>query len=147
MSFPFFDTPDSGPALDCVKNWLKECTMNHKACKHNKSPQLPARVIDLGDGKTRALRLVETQQESGTYVALSHCWGPESHQPLRTVAGNLESLKVKIPESQLNKTFLDAIEVCRHLGVRYLWIDSLCIIQDSLEDWFVAHWHASSYLL
>lgn len=44
-------------------------------------------------------------------------------------------MKKHIPLHTLSKTFQDAVEVTRRLGIRYLWIDSLCIIQDSAADW------------
>jgi hypothetical protein len=40
-----------------------------------------------------------------------------------------------IPFESLQKTFKDAVTVTHQLGFRYLWIDSLCIIQDSVADW------------
>lgn len=44
-------------------------------------------------------------------------------------------LTVNIFLSDLPPLFQDAIIITRQLGLRYLWIDSLCIIQDSLRDW------------
>lgn len=64
------------------------------------------------------------------YVTLSHCWG--SYMPLRLLKNNISSLKQGIRFSQ---TFQDAMVVAQRLGVRYIWIDSLCIIQDSEEIW------------
>jgi hypothetical protein len=68
------------------------------------------------------------------YLSLSHCWGSVRSKHLTTkdsLARNLHS----IPVSELPRTFRDAIEVCRALEVRYLWIDSLCIVQDDHNDW------------
>ncbi|KAF2501505.1 HET-domain-containing protein, partial [Lophium mytilinum] len=68
------------------------------------------------------------------YVALSHCWGKE--QPLKT--RNKEDLiewKKDIPWARLPRTFQDAIQVTAFLGYRFLWIDSICIIQEDQEDW------------
>jgi hypothetical protein len=67
------------------------------------------------------------------YVALSHRWG--SDIPLQTVNGNISSLKHSISFDALPKTFKDAVTITRELQVPYLWIDSLCIIQDNPEDW------------
>ena len=64
---------------------------------------------------------------------MSHCWG--SHMPFRLLSKNISALKKEIPVLQLSKSFQDALVIARRLGVRYLWIDSLCIIQDSEEDW------------
>lgn len=67
------------------------------------------------------------------YVALSHCWGPEP--PLKTTSKNRRQMERDLSWSFLPKTFQDAILVTLHLGMQYIWIDSLCIIQDDALDW------------
>ncbi|KAK0716275.1 heterokaryon incompatibility, partial [Lasiosphaeris hirsuta] len=67
------------------------------------------------------------------YVSFSHRWG--NPQPLRLLQINLQSFKEEIKPEDLPKTFQDAVIITRKLRYRYLWIDSLCIIQDSKEDW------------
>ncbi|KAH9209559.1 heterokaryon incompatibility protein-domain-containing protein, partial [Leptodontidium sp. 2 PMI_412] len=67
------------------------------------------------------------------YMALSHCWG--NGQSITTTTGNLSNHQTSIQKKLLSKTFREAIDITLQLGIRYLWIDSLCIIQDSLEDW------------
>ena len=67
------------------------------------------------------------------YICLSHCWG--AFQPLKTTKETLPKFKDNIPWDELPKTFQDAVNVTRWLGLRYLWIDSLCIIQDDQNDW------------
>ena len=54
---------------------------------------------------------------------------------LTTTTGNIASRRAGIPLGDMPKTFRDAVLITRRLGVRYLWIDSLCIIQDSPADW------------
>ncbi|PMD15972.1 HET-domain-containing protein, partial [Hyaloscypha hepaticicola] len=74
--------------------------------------------------------------EKGHYLALSHCWGPSvSGERLITTKATLESRLKSIPLSKMPSNFFDATIITRKLGYRYLWIDSLCIIQDSREDW------------
>lgn len=68
------------------------------------------------------------------YAALSHRWGPPS-SVFSTKKSNFEQFQTSIPVAQLPKNFLDAIQITKALGLRYLWIDSLCIIQDSDTDW------------
>ena len=69
-------------------------------------------------------------------MALSHCWGPTPGTQIPTTTTiNIDTYFDHIPIASLPKTFQDAILLTRKLGVRYLWIDSLCIIQDSTEDW------------
>lgn len=63
----------------------------------------------------------------------SHCWGQE--QPLRLLSTNTHRLLQRIEWDELPLTFQHAMTVVRHLGIGYLWIDSLCIQQDSVEDW------------
>lgn len=67
------------------------------------------------------------------YVALSHCWGEE--QPLRLLRANMPEFERAIAPGLLPQTFLDVVDFVRRLGMRYVWIDSLCIIQDSPRDW------------
>lgn len=67
------------------------------------------------------------------YITLSHCWG--NGQPLTTTRSTLETRMKGMPMPTLPKMFRDAVLITRQLGIKYLWIDSLCIIQDSEEDW------------
>jgi hypothetical protein len=53
----------------------------------------------------------------------------------KTVTVTLERFKENIPKDILTKTFQDAIDLCRRLKINFLWIDSLCIKQDDVEDW------------
>lgn len=107
---------------------------NHGRCKQKVTP-LPRRVIDVGCLGNQNVSLLQTQRQPGMYIALSHCWGPVELQPLRTLTSNIEDLSIQIPWYKLNKTFRDAIWLTQSLGVRYVWIDSLCIIQDDEGDW------------
>ena len=68
------------------------------------------------------------------YMTLSHCWG-SSPTFLKLTLANINSMRHENHVSVLPKTFSDAIMVARYLAVRFLWIDALCIIQDSHEDW------------
>ena len=76
-----------------------------------------------------------TDEDIGTeqFATLSHCWGDRI--PIKLLTTNVEAMKTQIHEEDLTPNFRDAVAVCRHLDLRYLWIDSLCIIQDSAEDW------------
>jgi Heterokaryon incompatibility protein (HET) len=78
--------------------------------------------------------LLESGGKHGRYVALSHCWGKSPRTVL--TSKTLEDLKNPgIAISYLPKTFRDAVQITRKLRVRYLWIDSFCILQDSVIDW------------
>lgn len=68
-----------------------------------------------------------------SYATLSHCWG---HLKIQTLtSANSQELHHEIKSHELCKTFQDAIRLTRLAGFEYLWIDSLCIIQDDLDDW------------
>jgi hypothetical protein len=69
----------------------------------------------------------------GFYIALSHCWGKT--RPLVTTTDTLANHQKGIPLKDMPQTFQDAVTIARELGIEYLWIDSLCILQDSKEDW------------
>lgn len=104
----------------------------------NSPPELPTRLVDVGSDSNAPIRLIQTNRKmEDRYIALSHCWGQlNDHQRFCTYDSNLDQRMADIPYEQLPATFRDAVRVTRALGVRYLWIDSLCIIQKNKEDWF-----------
>ena len=124
----------SPKVLALAKACIEECAREHKACRAiTLDPALlPRRLINCSD--PRRVRIVEIDgSTSGRYVALSYVWG--GPQPHRTTRKNLASYKRDgIDPAILPQTIQDAIRVTRALGILFLWIDSLCIIQDSDED-------------
>jgi len=98
-------------------------------------PVLPTRFLDLGLEGSNTIRLWETGGAKGQYISPSYCWGTASF--IRTTIANINEHKQGINIKQLPKTFQDCIFVCRTLGVQYLWIDAVCIIQDDIDgaDW------------
>ncbi|KAH7319515.1 heterokaryon incompatibility protein-domain-containing protein [Rhexocercosporidium sp. MPI-PUGE-AT-0058] len=117
-----------------ARTWIRECHDDHHLCKpHGWRPFSPTRLIDVEN-----CRLVETRQKASSvlrYAALTHCWGPDMPEAGMTKRENLEFHKQEIDFSNLPRSFRDAILVSKSLGIQYLWIDSLCIIQDSVDDW------------
>jgi hypothetical protein len=82
------------------------------------------------------VKLVETNGARNLeYCALSHCWGPAEKRPLCTTRGNYQNHLAGIPLEQLPKTFRGTVLLARDLDIEYIWIDSLCIIQNDREDW------------
>jgi len=121
-------------AIAVTRAFMREC-QNSESCSPSKSSNLPTRVLDLGPpGSSGSIRLYKTRNRKGRYVCLSHCWGT-GHGLLKTTQDTLLVRKRGILESELPKTFLDAVIFTRMLRIRYLWIDSLCIIQDDNHDW------------
>lgn len=127
---------DSDEDFELAKQWLNDCLCRHDHSQNMipQETQLPTRVLDIGpaDGSEEPY-LLETQGIHGYYITLSHCWGGQV--PLTTTSDTISERKRCISLPSLPKTFRDAVLISRKLGVRYLWIDSLCIIQDSKEDW------------
>jgi hypothetical protein len=95
--------------------------------------ELPTRLLDLQYGDDNLL-LVDAQDTAGHYAALSHCWGSPSIPPSKTTLDSITSSR-NIALNELTVVFRQAVEVTRRLDIRYLWIDALCIIQDSPGDW------------
>jgi hypothetical protein len=119
---------DVGTSVEQAKSWIEHCKL-HKHCPESRVPLLPTRVLDISN---EYVRLHISRNERHHYCALSYCWG--GPQPVRTLAGNIESHESGIQISSLPQTIQDAIDYTRQLGIEYLWIDSLCIVQDSIED-------------
>lgn len=125
----------SETCLQLAKPWLDKCRTSHMECGHSsKDPLLPTCVINVGSSSTD-ICLYLTKGETGKYVALSHCWGSQSTLALTTTKDTIEDLTSSIKFDEWSKTFAQVTEVARSLGIQYLWIYSLCIVQDSSEDW------------
>jgi len=125
---PVAEDPTDETTLARVMAWVNECNTHHD-CQQEPRP-LPLRVLDLSSGR---INLHETSGELGAYITLSHCWG--SSKQFTTTKTTLASRKAGIDYELLPKTYQDAIFITRLLGIRYLWIDSLCICQDDNGDW------------
>lgn len=95
---------------------------------------MPTRVIEIPD--VGPPRIVETMGRTGLYAALSYCWGQvnESRMSTLTTDNSIELIK-SLPMEQLPDTIRDALTVTRELGLRYLWVDALCILQNDESDW------------
>lgn len=117
-----------------VKGWINGCAENHgNACQVN-ARWAPTRLLALD-----SLRLVETanaglEDDGHQYAALSYARGNTSpDMAVQSSLENLEERRQGINLAELPRTFREAVVVCRALGVRYLWIDALCILDDT-ED-------------
>ena len=123
-------------AESIARYWLEDCLENHKACaaQYKQSQVLPLRVIEIeGDESHLKAKLLITNRQLGRYVALSHRWGV--NPAWKTTAKNLSSRQLAIDLSSLSLIVQVAIRLTHALGIRFLWIDSMCILQDADEDW------------
>ncbi|KAF4893755.1 putative serine/threonine-protein kinase [Colletotrichum fructicola] len=132
--------PDQGSReqFALLKEWIRSCDddPSHERCRQGKYlsvATVPTRLIDVQDG----LRLVTSLSDKTTkYVALSHCWGKlEDNQRFCLFKGNIDQFHASITFDLLPQNFKDAVIVTRGLGLQYLWIDSVCIVQDDAKDW------------
>ena len=113
---------------------MSDCSSNHAICSEQLSSTLPKRLLDI---HAHPIRLVETKDvpknEISPYASLSHCWGTK--ELLKTTLETFLDHRKEVPWPQLSRTFQDAVQLTRELGLHYLWIDSLCIIQNDKKDW------------
>lgn len=155
LGFSELPGPLSRVRFELFKKWLEDCDENHLECRREdglfqpslkapESPEMPTRLIDVSNPNGPLLRLrifppgYQPGNEDTRYLALSHCLGRSSTKTeWRTTSMNIGSRTYNgfYPNS-LPQPFQDAVTVTQRLGIRYLWIDALCIIQegDSLAD-------------
>ncbi len=126
--------------LNCgvqIRSWLQECDQQHTHCTSTRSPlYVPKRLVDIDTGIVDVYRIVHAQKQgiNAPYLTLSHSWGrakflelvPQNEERLTTQGFSKLDLK--------NKNFVEAIELARFIGIKYIWIDSLCICQGANGD-------------
>ena len=124
-------------SIDYARQWIEDCVYDHVECGGYQDEVLPKRVLDLRQvAESGAIQLQEqssSAEKMGRYACLSYCWGDAPR--FVTTTDNVAQRKHSIQLAEMPKTFSDAITVCLALHVEYLWIDALCIIQDSPADW------------
>lgn len=121
----------SDESFSRAQAWVAACETDHKDCIQNSEHRLPTRVVDVGDSVTPP-SLLETNGQQGRWVALSYCWGEKP--PLKTKLSTLSAFCNEL-RPNLPMLFQDAIFAVKRLGYQYLWIDALCVLQDSGQDW------------
>jgi hypothetical protein len=129
----------SDEALAWSKYQLIRCAQRHRHCQKPARLFLPTRLIDVSKLASNlrgnvVVRSGADIERGSLYTTLSHCWGSRDLACL-TTRENMRFQMEDIAFFSLPKTFQDAIFFTRRLGIRYLWIDSLCIIQDDPDDW------------
>jgi hypothetical protein len=117
---------------------MQECLSDHQACNKphvSESTWYPTRLLQIGPENVIRLTITAESPPTGVYVTLSHCWG--KIPLIQLLRSNMEDFRRGICKDHLPKTFQDALVVTRRLGVSYIWIDSLCILQDKddVSDW------------
>ena len=143
---------DPRSAFPLIKHWLSTCVKNHKRCERGYSAA-PTRLIRvLTEDGTPTVQLVDSldlmineQIFDIEWAILSHSWGSDRSLISTLQLANMERMLQKIDESMLCPSFQDAITITRGLSLRFIWIDAMCIIQDSPEDWNAESSRMSEY--
>jgi hypothetical protein len=138
MRFPSTGHPK---VLELARSWLEGCMTTHGQCCLPTVPAhpvwSPTRLLQISASHDSIsnIRLVLNPNllESKGYLTLSHRWG--GVDVIKLTKDTLDPFLMGIPLERLPRNFLDAVLVTVHLGFKFLWIDSLCIIQDSETDW------------
>lgn len=134
---PPFEHALSERAAAKMKEWITKC---EGSCHPiDATTFLPARLIDVGNDREEPRLVISSsisqQEQAPKYAALSYCWGPQTARTLKTESHSLEDRLRGIHLEDFPKTIRDAVLVTRALGLQYLWVDALCIIQDDKTDW------------
>ena len=131
---------NSWQTFNDIHYWLSQCTYTHGKCGARLKAELnepPTRLLYVGafeaDSKVYLRPSGQLSNRNTTYATLSHCWG--SYMSIKLQTTNADEFSEGIAITALPQTFRDAVGLVKALGIDYLWIDSLCIIQDSEEDW------------
>ncbi|KAL7907059.1 HET domain-containing protein [Trichoderma velutinum] len=133
----------SDEAFQKATNWFRDCNDTHEDCSAGEISEMPDRVLDVtAEDTASGVKLVQTNGQKARYACLSHRWGKETSQATKQ---NVDSLCNEVPWDYLSPTYQDSITFLRKFSkwhqdqygeeIRYIWIDSLCIIQDSKSDW------------
>ena len=125
-------------SMNVAAEWLSVCQRDHRNCAAIISPDsyIPKRLLSIGRPDPKKVQLVidpGLQLGQIQYATLSHCWG--SLKPLTLTSNSLAVLQAGIEIAELPRIFRDAIYTSKSLGIQFIWIDSLCIFQDSKDDW------------
>ncbi|KAG9218511.1 hypothetical protein CCMSSC00406_0008864 [Pleurotus cornucopiae] len=133
----------SSQSLQTIQQWISSCNKNHEYCRppSSEGAYFPSRALDVDKAELGTVHLCDRSQieakHAGTYPVywtLSHRWG-DPELIVRLLSTTEHQFRNGIRIDDLSPTFRDAVLVVHRLGYRYLWIDSLCIFQDSLDEW------------
>jgi hypothetical protein len=117
------------------REWLDICLTEHPKCRLQRSSTLPTRLIDVSRAaEDHVIRFIISKNITtpADYAALSYCWGKKP--VLKLLTGNINRFQSGVRIRELPKTIQDAIYLTQRLGINWLWVDSICIVQDSDAD-------------
>jgi len=139
-------SPASFALLRC---WLQYCLDNHSVCHQRVGTTMPTRLLHIdatspgqqeADAFTYTVKLVYSPDfgpgahKQVRYIALSYCWGTTG-ECYKLTKETLPALTEGVSSSAFPQTIRDAVHATHSLGLEWLWVDSMCIVQDVEEDW------------
>ncbi|KAI0113607.1 heterokaryon incompatibility protein-domain-containing protein [Nemania sp. FL0031] len=127
---------NSKESFNFISEQIQICRESHPRCQSGSANWYPTRLLQMTSlNGTIELRIVERDETTliGPYITLSHSWGGQ--QPLQLTTNNKVEFKKSISLDRVPDLYKDSIDVALGLEIQYIWIDSLCIMQDSREDW------------
>ena len=133
LAEPISPLPDADSVISLARMWLSDCTENHKCYSVKTRPVLPTRIIAINMERDGDARIMLGNGRGGDYLALSYCWGAGPH-PHSLTTRNRQQYMTSLPINDLPNTLANAINITRRLGLQFLWIDALCIVQDDNRD-------------
>lgn len=136
-------------SFEQAKNWVGMCASRHPECIRWVSTVMLLRLIDVMPTSTDRVSLVETSGQLLQFAALSYCWGKEAFLATHTTNSSQHLHGIFVPD--LPQATQDAIRCTRRLGLPYVWVDALCIVQDDdtekqKEISRMKDFHRSTYL-
>ncbi|KAF4784150.1 Heterokaryon incompatibility [Colletotrichum scovillei] len=128
------DSTDSHQVIAQLLAWLNNCRSSHDNCRRS-SQQKPTRLVRI-DWASQKIGVVHDIDSDEEYIALSYRWGDSASAYCLTTKTMAElSAAGGVGMECLPQVIKDACRVCSWVGVKYLWVDRLCILQDSVDDW------------
>ncbi|KAH6659131.1 heterokaryon incompatibility protein-domain-containing protein [Truncatella angustata] len=132
---------DDGSIANFMRTWVKICRdgdQGHENCLKRSKTFMPDKVLFIGNDQNPTMHLFNAKfwADRGIvdeYIALSYCWGQESF--LKSTKENIASFHKEIRWDMLPPLFQDVVRIAKGLDVPFVWIDSLCIVQDDELDW------------
>ena len=142
LTFPTIQRNVQSDVLLAIgRRWLSQCQSSHPQCNQSPSSKYnwyPTRLLDVGEEGSTSWKLRVVSEDGNpsppaAYLTLSYRWGHKPNAIL--LSSNIASFRRGSPVSGLPILFREFISIAWHFSIRYIWIDALCIIQDSEEDW------------
>jgi hypothetical protein len=125
------ETPTICSAIAKITKWMAHCVSNHPRCTLV-NDFVPTRLVELDEYRSDVV-IISSPAAPVKWLALSYCWGSSTQSS--TTKSNIKTRKQYLTVAELPKTLQDAIKVTRDLGYKFIWIDSMCILQDDASDW------------